>query len=108
MTAIEKNIDVIHNCEERFYNWLKVHLSENGMYRQEQSNLSGILENYETELSTFRQHLKPLLRWNKIKEECYTLTTRLNGQADNDDYLRGLIEKTAFEGQILWLTFQEE
>ena len=61
MTAIEKNIDVIHNCENRFYNWLKVHLCDHGIYRQDQSNLTGILEHYERELSTFRQHLKPLL-----------------------------------------------
>jgi hypothetical protein len=108
MTAVEKNIDVIHNCEQRFYNWLKFHLSSHGVYGIDQSDLSGILQHYEGELTMFKQHLKPLLKWNKIKEECYTLNTQLNGRAETDENLQKLIEKTAFEGQVLWLTFQEE
>ena len=108
MSAIKRNIDIIHNCEERFYNWLKYRLNENGIELNEQPNLSNILEQYQTELITFKQHLKPLLKWNKVKDECFKLNARLNDHADNDEYLNDLIEKTAFEGQILWLTFQEE
>ena len=108
MSATEKNINIIHNCEERFYNWLKSRLDEHGINLQDQSNLSGLLEHYENELSTFKQHLKPLLKWNRTKDECYKMNEQLNGHAGQDQFLNDLIEKTAFEGQILWLTFQEE
>jgi len=108
MNTIEKNIGIIHNCEERFYNWLKSRLSDHGINQLDQADLSGLLELYEGELSGFKQHLKPLLKWNRIKNECYDLNDRLNGSAMNDESLNNLVEKTAFEGQILWLTFQEE
>ena len=108
MNATKKNIDIIHNCEERVYNWLKARLTDQGIKLFEQPNLSGILEHYQSELSGYRQHLKPQVKWNRVKDECFELNNKLNGHADNDQYLSELIEKTAFEGQILWLTFQED
>lgn len=108
MCAIDKNIDIIHNCEERFYNWLKSRLIDHGIKLHDENNLSGLLEHYEAELSSFKQHLKPLLKWNRIKDECYNMNERMNGRAKSDEFLNNLVEKTAFEGQILWLTFQEE
>lgn len=108
MNATNKNINIIHNCEERFYNWLKARLTDQGINLLEQPNLSGILQHYQNELSVYRQHLKPLLKWNRVKNECYELNNKLNGFADNDQYLSELLEKTAFEGQILWLTFQKD
>lgn len=108
MTAIKKNINIIHNCEERFYNWLKSKLSGKGINFIEQPNLSDLLEHYERELLSDNQHLKPLQKWDKVKNECLGQSTRLNGQADQNRDLVDLIERTAFEGQILWLTFQED
>jgi hypothetical protein len=108
MTAIKKNINIIHNCEERFYNWLKSKLSEKGINFIEQPSLSDLLEHYERELLSDNQHLKPLQKWDKVKNECLGQSRRLNGQADQNHDLVDLIERTAFEGQILWLTFQED
>lgn len=108
MNATKKNIDIIQNCEERFYNWLKTRLTDQGINLRQQPNLSEILENYQKELSVYRQHLKPLLKWNRVKDECVALNKKLNGHAENDQILSELIEKTAFDGQILWLTFQED
>ncbi len=108
MSTVRKNIDIIHNCEERFYNWLKVRLTSQGISPDDQNDLSELLEHYSNELASFRQHLKPLLKWNKVKDECYEMSSALNGHAEQNEDLKELIEKTAFDGQILWLTFQEE
>ncbi len=108
MNATKKNIDIIHNCEERFYNWLKARLNDQGVNLREQPSLSIILDHYQGQLTVYRQHLKPLQKWNRVKDECYQLSNKLNGNADKDQYLSELLEKTAFEGQILWLTFQED
>jgi len=108
MSTIEKNIDIIHNCEERFYKWLRSRLLDHGIKLQDQQDLSHLLESHEGELQIFKQHLKPLLKWNQVKDECYKMNARLNGHAQHDEYLNQLIEQTAFDGQVLWLTFQEE
>jgi hypothetical protein len=108
MNTVQKNIDIIHNCEERFFNWLLLKLSCQGIAPVDQTDLSELLEHYEGELVDFRQHLKPLVRWNRVKDACVELSYDLNGQAENDEDLLDLLEKTAFEGQVLWLTFQEE
>jgi hypothetical protein len=108
MSPKQKNINVIHNCEELFSNWLKVRLGEKGISINESDKLSELLICHGHELANFKQHLKPLVKWNKIKDECYDLSTRLNGIGKNDEQLVDLIEKTAFEGQILWLTLQED
>lgn len=108
MSPKQKNINVIHNCEELFTNWLKVRLENKGISISENDKLSELLICHENEFTYLKQHIKPLLKWNKIKDECYNLTTKLNGTAKKDKQLVRLIEKTAFEGQILWLTLQED
>lgn len=108
MSPQYKNINIIHNCEEHLYNWLKVRLVERGVSVEHTANLSEILEHHESELDTLKQHIKPLKKWNKIKDRCYSLSTSLNGSAEQDEELGNLIEKAAMEGQVLWLTIKEE
>lgn len=108
MNDLDKHIDIIHNCETRFYNWLKFRLGEKGILMSDRCDLSELLVNYENELNTYRQQIKPLQKWDKIKCECYELGSSLNGHADDDIAFAKLVEKTAFDGQVLWLTFQEE
>ncbi|MCG8310681.1 MAG: hypothetical protein MI975_25050 [Cytophagales bacterium] len=107
MTPQQKNINIVHNCEEHLFNWLKHVLQEHGVSIDETSNLTEVLSIYENELDSLRQHLKPLQKWNKIKDECYNLSNKLNGQGEYDEQLYALSEKAAFEGQILWLTIRE-
>ena len=107
MSPKQRNINIIHNCEEHFYNWLKTRLIEMGISVDSQKNLSGILVDHQYELDIIKQHLKPLQKWSKTKDECYSRTTQLNGSAQSDEYLLELVEKTAIEGQVLWLTLQE-
>ena len=108
MSTTEKSINVIHNCERHFYEWLKLRLYKKGIILNNQDDLSIVLSQHENSLDELKQHLKPLLKWDKIKNECYVLSASLNGSADNDGYFVGLIEKAAFEGQILWLTLEED
>lgn len=108
MNTVKKNIDIIHNCEERFFNWLRLKLSCQGITPGDKNDLSELLDHHEGDLVSFRQHLKPLVRWSKLKDTCYEMSYDLNGQAESDEDLLDLLEKTAFEGQVLWLTFQEE
>jgi hypothetical protein len=108
MSSKEKDIHIIHNCEEHFYNWLKFRLLQKGILVDKLSTLTDILVNHEKELIALKQHIKQLKKWNRIKDEFYKLNTRLNGDGENDEYLQSLIEKVAFEGQILWLTIQED
>lgn len=107
MSPKQRNINIIHNCETHFYNWLKARLIEMGISVDSQQNLSGILVDHEYELDIIKQHFKPLQKWSKIKDECYSRTAQLNGSAQSDEYLLELVEKTAIEGQVLWLTLQE-
>ena len=108
MSPRQKNINIIHNCEELFSKWLKVRLGNKGISINGNGDLSELLNSHEQELAYVKQHIKPLQRWNKIKTECYSLTSELNGTANSDDNYAKLVEKTAFEGQILWLTLQED
>ena len=108
MSPQQKNISIIHNCEEHLFNWLKIRLHDHGVLTLDHNCLSDILSNYEKDLEFLRQHIKTIKKWNQIKEECYSLSSEMNGSGDNDEHLQGLIEKAAFEGQVLWLTIQED
>ena len=106
MIPKQENINIIHNCEELFSKWLLARLGNKGISINGIGGLSELLNSHEQELSDIKQHIKPLRKWNKIKDECYSLTAKLNGAANINDQYAELIEKTAFEGQILWLTLQ--
>jgi len=108
MNPQEKNISIIHNCEDHLFNWMKIKLKEHGFSINEQHNLSDILFAFENRMDFLRQHIKSIKKWNKIKDECYSLSSRLNGSAEGDERLNNLVEQAAFEGQILWLTIQED
>ena len=108
MIKQQKNLGIIHNCEELFSKWLKARLENRGIPITNGEQLSELLINYEHELANLKQQIKPLQKWNKIREECVELKTTINGGVGNDEHLSKLIEKTAFEGQILWLTFQDD
>jgi hypothetical protein len=107
MSPQKKNISIIHNCEEHLFDWLKIRMSEHGISINQQSNLTEVLSDYENEMSFLSQHLKQIQKWNKTKEECYSLSEKLNGFGEEDEKLMYMIERVAFEGQILWLTIQE-
>lgn len=108
MSPQQKNISIIHSCEEHLFNWLKMKLVEHGISIPDEQSLSDILSTYENKLEFLRQHIKPIQKWNKVKDECYSLSAGLNGNAEHDDQLMVLIERAAFEGQVLWLTLQED
>jgi len=107
MSPKQKNINIICNCEELFSDWLKVRLGEKGISIGKSENLSTLLISHEHELANFNQHIKPLQKWNKRKNECYKLSSELNGNSEYNELFVALMEKTAFEGQVLWLTLQE-
>lgn len=107
MSPQQRNISIIHNCENHFCDWLRNQLGSHGVLIKGKVGLTEILTNHENELNSVRQHLKPIKKWNITKDECYSLSSRLNGNGENDDRLGILVEKTAFEGQILWLTIQD-
>ena len=108
MSPKQKNINIINNCEELFSDWMKVRLGEKGISISNSENLSVLLFSHEYELANFKQHIKPLQEWNKNKDACYKLSTKQNSTTENDELFAALSEKTAFEGQILWLTLRED
>lgn len=107
MNPKRKSINIIYNCEELFSDWLKVRLGEKGISICGSENLATLLINHEHEFANFEQHLKPLQKWNKNKDECYKLSTEINGNSEYNEQFTAFAEKTAFEGQVLWLTLQE-
>lgn len=96
-----KWIGIISHCEKLFTEWLCKKLSQAGHSMQTDADLSEILLKYEKKCSGDQQHVKPLLSWND--KRCFCLNQIKNGQYDKD--LQYLLEKTAFEGQVLLLTF---
>ena len=107
MSPKQKNINIIYNCEELFSDWMKVRLGEKGISISKSESLSVLLFSHEFELVNFKQHIKPLQKWNKNKDECYKLSTEINGNSEYNEQFTAFAEKTAFEGQVLWLTLQE-
>ena len=107
MSPQQRNINIIHNCEDHFSDWLRQQLNSHGILLNKQIGLTEMLSVHERELESVKQHLKPIKKWNAIKDECYAMSTRLNGGGEQDEQLSVLVEKTAFEGQILWLTIQD-
>ena len=83
-------------------------MSERGIAIDQLNNLTDILRKYESELFFLHQHIKQIQKWNEVKEECYELSSELNGYGEQDDRLSNLVEKVAFDGQVLWLTIQED
>ncbi len=108
MNPQQKNINIIHSCEEHFFELLKLRLGEQGISIEDSMSLSEILQLYSKQLDSLRQHIKPLLKWDKVKDECYSLSNKMNGSGKRDEYLQSLIEKVAFEGQVLRLTIHDE
>lgn len=104
MSPRQKNINIIHNCETLFSNWLLVRLGKIGISLKDTCGLSELLNGHDQELANLKQHIKPLRRWNKSKDDCYSLTAK----STVDEHHSELVEKTAFEGQILWLTLRED
>ncbi len=100
-----KYIDIIHTCEDLFSEWLIKRLKLIGREVSRDLAFSDILSIYENELSIDQQHIKPLMKWNEHKTKCYSYTTdKMNGNSKN---IQDFMEKTAFDGQVLWLTLQE-
>lgn len=97
-----KWIGIISQCEKLFIEWLSNKLTSAGHSIQNNSDLSEILVSYENKCKGDQQHIKPLLSWNDKRSYC--LERLENSQYDND--LHYLLEKTAFEGQVLLLTFK--
>jgi hypothetical protein len=100
----EKWIGIISQCEKLFIEWLCHKLSQAGHSIKGDSDLSEILVNYEKKCNGDQQHLKPLLSWND--KRCLCLDQLKNDQSVPDKELKYLLEKTAFEGQVLLLTFK--
>ncbi len=107
MSPVRKNIDIIHSCERHFYNWLKTQLVNRGIIDDGQFTLSGLLSKHIRDLGEYKQILVPLNNWDKRKKECYKIDSVLANDGELQDADMKLFEQTAFEGQILLLTFQE-
>ena len=82
-------------------------MHRHGIKINQKSNLTEILFNYQNQMSFLNQHLKQIRQWNEIKEECYDLSSRNLHDYDQDERLERLVEKVAFDGQVLWMTIQE-
>lgn len=83
-------------------------MQKHGIQINQRSNLTEILFNHENQMSFLNQHLKQIQQWNKIKEECYDLSTRALNDYKDDERLENLVEKAAFDGQVLWMTIQDQ
>ncbi len=102
------NFDTIQNCEQHFCKWIKVRLHQHGIHTDYHQNLKELLHRHSEELDQMEQHIKPLKRWCQIKDECYGLAGDMDDVATFDEpQIKELMEKIAFEGQILLLTMQD-
>ncbi len=107
MSPLRRNIDIIHTCEQHFYNWLRTQLLSKGIESSEKQTLSALLSKHLRDLAEFRQQLIPLNKWDKQKTKCYKIKSISSDDSDLNDAELELFEQTAFEGQILLMTFQD-
>jgi len=107
MSPNHNHLLMIHHCEDLFKEWLSLKLSDMGIPVNTSTALSDILNRYGNKMKKNQQHLRPLLRWDQRKNECYKLEELLS-RKDNGSQHQQLIETTAFEGQILWLTIKND
>ena len=107
MSPQQKNLSIIHNCEEYLLNWLKEKMNEQGIAPSNQGNLSDLLTCHEEALTFLNQHIKPIKKWISTKREYERLSATERPDENSEEQLSTLGEKVAFEGQVLWLTIQE-
>jgi len=99
--------EAIEIFELQFAGWFKRRLQQRGIEVNESLSFPEMLREYESKLNGDRQHVVPLLNWIKEKNKCAGLKLQLN---DGDHHLDqsefNLLEKTAMDGAVLLLTFQ--
>jgi hypothetical protein len=108
MNTSHNHLSTIHHCEDLFKEWLSLKLSDLGIQTNSQTELSDILDKYAGKMKKNQQHLKPLARWDQRKKECYKLFNEPLASNGSEYIENRLIESTAFEGQILWLTIKND
>jgi len=97
----------LDQCEEQFRNWLLKKLSKQGCIVHDNQSFRDLLKTYEHYVNSDHQHINPLLNWMKENQRCQNMKTiyLTQHQLTRDDLY--LLEKTALNGAVLWLTFQD-
>lgn len=99
--------EAIEIFESKFAGWLKSRLLQRGIDIEENLSFPELLREYEIKLKTDRQHVNPLINWMKEKDRCQNLKLQLNnGNSHLDPTGFNLLEKTAMDGAVLLLTFE--
>lgn len=99
--------EAIEIFELKFAGWLKSRLQQKGIEVNECLSFPEMLREYESKLNGDRQHVVPLLNWIREKDKCASLKLQLNNEdchLDQSEF--SLLEKTAMDGAVLLLTFQ--
>ena len=99
--------EAIEIFESQFASWLKTRLRQKGIDINESLSFPEMLREYENKLNGDRQHVTPLLNWIKEKDKCTILKLQFNDvnhHLDQSEF--NLLEKTAMDGAVLLLTFQ--
>ncbi|GEM_PF-3364340 len=99
--------EAIDMFETKFVSWLKGRLEKKGIEVNEDLSFPEMLKEYESRLNGDRQHVNPLLNWLKEKDKCASMKCQLNDPSYHLDTREfNLLEKTAMDGAVLLLTFQ--
>ncbi len=106
MKTINQHISTINFCENLFCTWVKNELRKVGVELNGEIEFSEILSRYTKEFQSENQHIKPLVRWNENKKRCVNLSSKKNLVNGDFKNYESLLEKTAFDGQVLWLTLK--
>ena len=98
--------EAIEIFESKFAGWLKSRLEQRGIFVEENIPFKEVLKQYENNLNGDSQHVNPLMNWAREKEKC----TNLKGHLNSGNFLEksefDFLEKTAMNGAVLLLTFQ--
>ncbi|MGF1638094.1 MAG: hypothetical protein ACFCUU_13535 [Cyclobacteriaceae bacterium] len=103
-TELKRYQESIKHCEHLFLAWLQGKLASNGVKAYEFKDLTVALKEYEKFFKGDQQHIKPLMHWNENRLRCDNFLP-IHTENHSMEFLY-LLEKTAFDGQVLLLTFK--
>ncbi len=99
--------EAIEIFESKFAVWLRSRLIQSGINIKDDMTFYELLGEYERNLNSDRQHVNPLLNWIKEKDRCVNMKLQLNnGDNHLDSTSFNILEKTAMDGAVLLLTFE--
>jgi hypothetical protein len=102
------SIHAIHRCENLFFDWIYDKLRNLDVAVPRNIDLSDVISLYEHKLHPENQLLKPLKQWDKKRAQCLHISAG-DHAADHlsDAEYQQMLETTAFDGQVLWLTLKK-